>query len=210
MLVERARQHALERGIERGALRAEQVPGQREVRRADADIHRAGPLHPEARRVGRQEVEYLMAEFAGVDLGVVLDQRQCRQMLQPAELPRHLDVDPAYLAIDDVAPPCARVPAEARLEVDLPVDRHVSGRDQPPEALRFGKGGRRQNLGEPTPVAVDGRSRDGREHDTLQPRARHAMFHVQQTRAQQVEPVFEGEVGIACPRRGTEVQGRAG
>jgi len=59
----RGMQQRAETVVEGRASRAHQVVGQQQVHGADSHVHGAGPVHAEARRIVRDPVEHLVAEF---------------------------------------------------------------------------------------------------------------------------------------------------
>ena len=110
---------------------------------ANADIHRAGPVGAEARRVGAIEIDDLVAQF----LNIVRRRApsiaprcrehggdsQLREMLHPRELPRELDVGagrkPDALLVEAVL----GAPAVAGAKIEVPINGLVIGpRDQAP------------------------------------------------------------------------------
>src|SRR5262249_25517245 len=115
------------------------------VRRPNGNVHRAAPVDSEAGRVGRDEVEHLIAECGAVDLrrsspsATVYRERmspgQHPEMLHASELPRNFSIDTGKMPDPCIGRPFARTPANPRLKIQLPIDRLVPWFDQPPYTL---------------------------------------------------------------------------
>lgn len=120
----------LEFQTEAGAMGGENFPGQHQIGGTDGHIHGAGPLHPPTGWISPQKVQHLIVELGGqplVRLGGI-GQGQMRQVLQPPQFPRHLDVDTVAMAIGGGPTPYPHRPAIARAEIHMPIHRHIARR----------------------------------------------------------------------------------
>ncbi len=139
------------------------------VRRADRDVHRAGPVGPELDRVRADPGRELGAELVEVAALAGLTPGGCeqRQVLAARELPRHLDVR-AVAVGDGQERRVAERPAAAGLEVRVPVDLGAEvgrpGAEQV-EAVRADRVGPAAQVVDPTQLLLEARdSRQRLEH----------------------------------------------
>ncbi|MDP7344558.1 MAG: hypothetical protein QF767_14600, partial [Alphaproteobacteria bacterium] len=94
-------------------MRHQQIGG------ANDDIHGTAPIDAVARRVGGDEIQHLIAEFARIFAGTAkappLGSRQgmseLGEMVHARQLPRHLGVGARHAAVADIAVPNGFAPA---------------------------------------------------------------------------------------------------
>ena len=119
VFVKTARQYRLELRVEACAAGAKEIRRDRPVGGANRNFHRRAPVDSETRRIGRDEIQHLVAELADVTFrsGEArrpaarqnVSPRQLRQMLHPRQFPRHLDVHSGLVTVADIQiPGCTR------------------------------------------------------------------------------------------------------
>ena len=205
-----APEHLLELRVKLRARRAKQIPRHHPVRRANRHIHRALPVHAEARRIRRDEIQNLIAKLAQINRrrppthvaritrGPAPTRprqrervRQLRQMLHPRQFPRHLHVHARLLAERDVPAPRRLAPAKTRLEIHVPVDRLVAAIHQRPNPPRLEKIRRRHAPAQPFARAIRRHARRRWQSMSRHARALHPVLHAHPTRAEQIETMLE-------------------
>ena len=86
--------HVEPSGLVHGAASAHERERERPVRRANRDVHRAGPLHADADRVGLDEIVELVEHLERI--AILTRQTEClserHQVLTSSQFPRKLDV----------------------------------------------------------------------------------------------------------------------
>ena len=186
---DRAHEDRQERRIERSARRPEQVERHQQVGHPDADVHRACPVHAVTRRITRDPVEYLRAEFRGqprIGRGV-MGESEVGQVLQAGQLPRHLDVGASDLSKSDVAIPGPFGPAISAAKIHLPIDALIVGRQQ---------GGDRITCA--AIRGIDCRRHRHRVPVPIESAALHAVEDSNPARAEKVEAMLEKERHRPC------------
>ena len=174
-------------------MRHQQIGG------ANDDIHGTAPIDAVARRVGGDEIQHLIAEFARIFAGTAkappLGSRQgmgmseLGEMVHARQLPRHLGVGARHAAVADIAVPNGFAPAIARFEIEMPIDRREILIDKRPDierrpAARGIEPGRQIRR---PPAARQ--SRRGFVTIAFDARARHAVANIGPARAENVETV---------------------
>ena len=107
-----------------------QVRRHRPVEGANRDVHRAGPIHAEADRIGVHEIVVLIEHLHRVTsvAGEAKRLRQRQPVLAAAHLPRKLDVRQAGTHLEKIpfAIRHALGKAQALHRIEIPVDRPVA------------------------------------------------------------------------------------
>ena len=107
-----------------------QVRRHRPVEGANRDIHRAGPIHAEADRIGGHEIVVLIEHFRRIT-SVAGDAKRLRQrqpVLAPAHLPWKLHVGQAGTHLEKIPFAVRHALGKAQVlhRIEIPVDRPVA------------------------------------------------------------------------------------